>query len=147
MPANNIPPLTRVLTHSKINENGCWLYQARSKERGYCQFSVNDKQVYVHRFMYEYYYDNIDTSLVLDHLCRNPTCVNPTHLEQVTQAENVHRGFTGINMSSKTHCPQSHPYSKDNTYYYNNKNGKPARHCRICNRENQKKYIQRKMRN
>lgn len=147
MGVNNIPPLTRVLSNCKINENGCWEYQARSKGGGYCQFSVNNKHVYVHRFMYEYYYDNIDYSLVIDHICRNPRCVNPDHLQQITQAENVHRGFTGINMSSKTHCPQGHEYNKENIYLYKSKKGLFSRHCKICNKDTQKRYSKRKMNN
>lgn len=34
----------------------------------------------------------IPDGLQLDHLCRNPSCVNPAHLEIVTGAENIRRG-------------------------------------------------------
>ena len=45
-----------------------------------------------HRWMYERAVGPIPAGYVIDHLCCNPSCVNPAHLEVVTQAENVHRG-------------------------------------------------------
>jgi hypothetical protein len=70
----------------------------------------------------------------LDHLCRNPQCVNPKHLDLVSHRENVLRGigFYAIN-ARKTHCPQGHPYTPENTivelYPSSPKSG---RRCLIC---------------
>jgi hypothetical protein len=146
VPPNNIDPLTRVLTNSKITDKGCWEYLGshNGKGGGYCQFSVKNKHLYVHRFMYEYYYNSLDSSLVIDHLCRNSRCVNPLHLEETTQKTNCRRGLVGINMSSKTHCPKGHPYNLENTHYIKNSNGNLARQCKTCNRINQKNYQERK---
>jgi hypothetical protein len=45
-----------------------------------------------HRFAYLEFVGPIPDGLVLDHLCRNKKCVNPDHLEPVTNAENLRRG-------------------------------------------------------
>jgi hypothetical protein len=42
--------------------------------------------------MYEQHFGSIPENLELDHLCRNPACVRPDHLEPVTHLENLRRG-------------------------------------------------------
>lgn len=72
--------------------DGCWLWTGHMQNAGYGFISIKGKQYLVHRFMYERYNGAIPEGLVLDHLCRVTTCVNPDHLEPVTTAENVRRG-------------------------------------------------------
>lgn len=50
------------------------------------------KSTLAHRFSYEFAKGEIPAGLVLDHLCRNTSCVNPDHLEATTQTENIARG-------------------------------------------------------
>ena len=45
-----------------------------------------------HRAVYEVFYGPIPNGLVIDHLCRVRCCVNPAHLEAITQADNLRRG-------------------------------------------------------
>ena len=95
-----------------------------------------------HRFSYELFRGNIPAGLTVDHLCKNTACVNPYHLEVVTQRENNLRGnnWAGIN-SRKTHCPKGHEYTKENTVIWDNgSNG--ARRCKICLKE--KSFIERR---
>lgn len=71
--------------------DSCWLWTA-SLTFGYGSFWDGKGQVRAHRFAYELLVDPIPEGLQLDHLCRIRHCVNPDHLEAVTNAENVQRG-------------------------------------------------------
>lgn len=82
---------------------------------GYGRFSVNGKQVGVHRWLYERWVGPIPDGLVIDHLCRNIVCCNPEHLEPVTNAENVRRGVGPAAQNRlKTHCKYGHPFAGRN---------------------------------
>lgn len=54
----------------------------------------------------------IPSGMVVDHLCRVRSCVNPDHMEVVSRGENVLRGV-GISArnKSKDRCPKGHPYN------------------------------------
>lgn len=85
-----------------------------------------------HRFTYELIAGEISDGLTIDHLCRNRCCVNPDHMQPVTQAENLLRGdgFVGVN-ARKTRCVNGHEFTDENTYV--RPNGR--RVCRACHRE------------
>lgn len=71
----------------------CWLWMATRGPLGYGQFHDGTRLVYAHRWAYEALVGPIPEGLVIDHLCTTPPCVNPVHLEPVTQAVNVQRTF------------------------------------------------------
>ncbi len=81
----------------------------------------------------------------INHCCDNPPCENVEHLYEGTQRDNVRdmiqRGRHA--MSNRTHCPQGHEYTEDNTYI---QPGRPTRrNCRICiNRRTLKYYYDQK---
>lgn len=110
--------------------SGCWLWIKTLSEHGYGRMLINYRIVFAHRFSYQQFRGSLTDGLVLDHLCRNRCCVNPDHLEQVTQTENVRRGGKMLNAS----CPSGHPFTPENTWI-NPRNG--WRQCRQCNRDNQ----------
>lgn len=135
----------------KLGDNKCWEWTGdKEKKMGYGLFlrRVVDlgKSVRAHRYSYELHKGKIPKGLVIDHLCRNKSCVNPEHLEAVTYKENTLRGksFSAVN-ARKTHCSKGHPLSgsnlrlkknrlkKDGTYYI-------SRRCITCVREYDKNY-------
>ncbi|MER5461634.1 HNH endonuclease signature motif containing protein [Streptomyces sp. NPDC002668] len=72
----------------------CWEWQGTKNADGYGLFSVGGQSVPAHRFAYESRVGPIARGLVIDHTCRNPSCVRPSHLEPVTSRENWLRGFS-----------------------------------------------------
>ena len=106
--------------------NGCWTWIGARTGKGYGSFMVTpNRWAVAHVYSYLSLIGPIPRGMVLDHLCRNPLCVNPAHLEPVTQKENLRRG---IGNGRQTHCPQGHEYSEANTRV--DKTG--SRHCREC---------------
>jgi len=110
--------------------DGCWNWTGALTSSGYGNFGINRVNFIAHRLSYEWLVGEIKENLDLDHLCRNRRCVNPNHLEPVTRRVNLLRGNTiPAEHSKKTHCPQGHAYTKENTYIYPKTN---SRYCRIC---------------
>ena len=129
--------IDRFLSYIKISKasGNCWEWTGYKNHDGYGQINFNGKLL-THRFIYEYLHGPIPDGLQIDHLCRNPACANPKHLEAVSHQENVLRGNSGIFNLSKTHCPQNHPYSLANTYHIPT----GGRGCRTCRRDAQSRY-------
>lgn len=124
----------RTLEHrfwDKVRQQGeCWQWLAYIHPGGYGRFRVGRRVVQAHRWAYECLVGPIPGGLEIDHLCRNRACVNQDHLEPVTHEENVRRGELYLVSGAKTHCPQRHEYTPENTYV--RPNGK--RQCLPCKR-------------
>jgi hypothetical protein len=95
---------------------------------------------YAHRFSYLFFVGPIPDGRVLDPLCRNRACVNPLHLEAVTQRTNLVRGvgFTA-RQAARTHCPRGHELNEANTYRW--RGHRDCRPCRIARSSARKRRL------
>jgi len=113
-----------------VKPNECWEWWGGVNDDGYGNFSSESGHIAAHRFAYITNKGQIPQGMILDHLCRNPSCVNPDHLEPVTTKENLMRSPkapAAIN-ARKTHCPLGHEFDYKNTGLRPNGN----RRCRAC---------------
>lgn len=130
----------------------CWLWTGANTTRpgrpGYGVFApVDRRQVGVHVYSYTLTGREIPDGYEIDHLCMVKLCVNPGHLEAVTQDENRRRADRAYGIrSARTHCPQGHEYSEDNTLWVTVE-GCRKRRCRACARERRRRRAERESRN
>jgi len=122
--------------HREDLETGCWEWLGGRDSNGYGALYFRGRVRAAHRVAHELFIGPIPEGLHIDHLCRNPRCVNPEHLEGVTNRENVRRGLKGV---LTTHCPHGHEYTAENTRITNG-----HRFCRACNRRAVAHYKRRK---
>lgn len=127
------------------DSQGCWPWLGHKlPDTGHARFWLDGRTISAYRFGYELLIGPIPDGLVIDHLCRNPQCVNPKHLEPVTSRENTLRGLSlPAQHAAKTHCKQGHPFDATNTHWYL-KRGIPVRRCRACDRETMRRLRERR---
>lgn len=123
-------PLIERLTARIDAEGPCWEWTGALNRTGYGVIGRGRRgegNILTHRAAWELLVGPIPEGCDLDHLCRNPPCCNPDHLEPVDRATNVARGARrrGYRDHIK-HCPRGHEYDHHN--------GR-QRICRTCNRE------------
>lgn len=120
------PPTVRT-----VNTDDCILWQGALDGRGYGATWDGRRVVGAHRLAYEQANGPIPTGLEIDHLCRTARCINPDHLEPVTQQENKRRA------QWRATCKRGHPLTPENCNW-SKATGK--RTCRTCKAERSARY-------
>lgn len=132
--------------------SGCWLWFG-AQGHGYGMIRIHGKTRPAHRFAKEAQLGGAYPEQDTDHLCRTQCCVNPSHLEPVSHAENMRRNTTGFQSSdtqrelalrsakarTKDHCDCGRPW--DRVY----PNGKYVQKvCFVCRLQRQRDRIARR---
>lgn len=138
------PELRKVFHMTRIEDfwqkvektDTCWNWKACKDRYGYGRLGHHGTSVLAHRISYELIKGMIPNGLTIDHLCKNRACVNPDHMEVVTNEVNVQRGESY--QAKQTHCKRGHPLSGSNLISYRGSRG-----CRECKRVDCRNYYQR----
>ena len=129
--------IANALLKYSVVPTGCWLWSGTIANTGYGQVWVMGRRFSAHRFFYQSHVGPINSSQVVDHLCRNRSCVNPAHMELVTNKENILRGISpSAENARKTECKRGHKLEGDSVYLYMGK----VRMCRLCRVEATKRW-------
>jgi hypothetical protein len=130
--------MPRVVVVDRGHETPCWEPDYVKNGAGYAQ--MGDMQgsgrsvEFCHRVTYRAFMGPIPDGMEIDHLCRNPPCCNPDHLEAVTHRENILRSTSPLAAHArKTHCIRGHEFTPENTVTRTRPGG-TGRDCRACSR-------------
>ena len=104
---------------SKVDKNGpiptfrpdlgrCWAWSGARNSEGYGNFAIKYRQTErAHRVAFHLTRGPIPEGLTIDHLCRVHWCVNPDHLEAVSNRENIIRGCAARAAEKQREAPGS----------------------------------------
>ncbi len=132
-------PILKARLEEKVQWVGdCLEWTGNLNQMSYGRIWIGQRTSYrAHRAAYAVAHGGIPDGMVIDHLCRNPKCCNPDHLEAVPPRENVRRGVgASAKNARKTHCVNGHPYGGEDTFMEGSR-----RKCRICERARSAKRV------
>ena len=144
-PTRALADADMTLFWQKVDQSGpCWMWLAATDRNGYGLYSPLKSTGAPMGMAHRYALANalgrtIPSHLDVDHLCKQPSCVNPEHLELVSHRENLRRAN-----AHRTHCAQGHPRTAEN--WVERRNG--HYYCRACSREVARRrtgYYERRM--
>ena len=78
-----------VVNIDKDERTGCWDWQGYTDRKGYGQINVAGKAHWAHRISYAAFEGEIPEGMTVNHRCARPGCINPEHLELMSNAENA----------------------------------------------------------
>lgn len=127
--------VVRLFSHfTKASKERCWIWK-KPAGNGYGIICLRGKKWLAHRVIHGMFGGTATEKQVVDHLCGNPACVNPEHLEAVSDSVNILRGKRPRGKKhycgKKTHCKKGHAYRGKNLVWEKNR-GRWRRVCREC---------------
>ncbi len=129
------------------DQTGCWNWMGAIQSNGYGNFYFAGNNILAHRFSYEAHKGRIPGDLTINHKCKNTRCVNPDHLEIMTQYENSMLGDNPMAINArKTVCINGHSLTGNHIKIINRKDG-IRRQCRKCAAIYQRRSRERKKQN
>lgn len=134
--------MKRFFDKINVQPNDCWLWTSDKMYKGYGRFSYQGKAWFAHRWALKFIGgQELNPALVIDHVCGVRHCVNPDHLEQVTNKENTARSsLTPATINRlKTACLRGHTFNKENTILT-----KAGRGCRTCQKVAMRKHYMKR---
>lgn len=121
----------------------CWEWTANKTQGGYGRMQINGRGLLAHRILYVIFVGEIPAGYELDHLCRNPSCVRPSHLEAVPHQVNILRSDAPpASFARRTHCVRGHELAGDNLVAV--PRGSRKRRCKKCDAIRNAAYRQKK---
>lgn len=131
-------PLATRLWRRVQKTKTCWLWMGSKNKLGYGHINVGGgKYRSTHIVAYQLAKGPVPIGTELDHLCRNPSCCNPEHLEPVPHRINTLRGVApAMTLHRNGVCQKGHPVNEASVHRYQNgpRKGRIA-YCRLCRRE------------
>ncbi|MEU7948305.1 HNH endonuclease [Micromonospora taraxaci] len=118
-----------LLDRSVRRDDGCLIVRGYGSQRGVYQKVAG--RAWAHIAAYVVFVGNFDPDLDVHHLCGVPDCIEPTHLRQVSHADNCR------NRRQQPHCRNGHEREIDPA------SGRYRKVCRVCNNEAQKRWRSR----
>ncbi|MFI6820018.1 HNH endonuclease [Micromonospora sp. NPDC050187] len=118
-----------LLARSVRADTGCLVVRGYGTRRGVHQKVAG--RAWAHIAAYAVFVGDYDPALEVDHTCGVADCIEPTHLRQVTHAENCR------DRVRPPRCRNGHEREVDPA------TGTYRRVCRECNREAQRRWRQR----
>jgi len=126
-------------TWAKIDKRGpddCWEWTASRNPQGYGKIGEGPaagRTLYAHRVVWELTHGAIPSGYVIDHLCRNTSCCNPSHLEPVPPRVNSLRGdIPNVFLHLAGICKNGHELADDNIYVVHDSKRGLLRRCLRC---------------